>query len=339
MNHMSPQLTTPSRSATILIIVAGLSALLASLALTFMVRMRSDVEESRLIVQEAQAQIMLTAGCNFIMERSRLGWDPVTVPGEIHSTIHREGFGWIDVRTGQIGPRDESGKMIGLPAPESATDPTAENIPEDWVNLGKPHALRPAKRCPMFVMLRPPYAVLPTVASNPISATGDDPLLPYLARPDPKPAVKSGDMIAYAKGDTRPDMGRQASAWFRVWRADPVTFVVTAGAGDTSGFRSWKEVQKDGQTDLFGGDGEQGKSMFYFLQQQEVRKWYLVEWSPYVASSDYQNLENEWGGKKVETFLQRPINTSQETRCQGRMVNHVGTIRSIQRLLNEPDHW
>jgi hypothetical protein len=64
-----------------------------------------------------------------------------------------------------------------------------------------------------------------------------------------------------------------------------------------------------------------------------------VEWSPYVASSDYQNLENEWGGKKIETFLQRPINTSQETRCQGRMVNHVGTIRSIQRLLNEPDHW
>lgn len=336
---MSNHSTTPSRSATILIIVAGLSALLASLALTFMVRMRSDVEESRLIVQEAQAQIMLTAGCNFIMEKSRLGWDPVTIEGEVHSNIHREGFGWVDVRTGQVGPRDESGKLIGLPAADSATNPAAENIPEDWINLAKAHSERPAKRCPMFVMLRPPYAVMPTVASNPITAHGDDPFLPYLSRPDPQPVIESGNMIAYAQGDTRPDMARQASAWFRVWRAGPATFVVTAGAGDTSGFRNWDEVRREGQMDLFGGDGDQGKSMFYFLQQQEVRKWYLVEWSPYVASSDYQNLENEWEGKRVETFLQRPINTSQETRSQGRMVNPVGTIRLIQRLLNEPDEW
>jgi len=335
---MNP-LTTTSRSGTILIIVAGLSALLASLALTFLVRMRSDVEESLLVVQEAQAQLMLVAGCNFIMEKSRLGWDPVTVPGEVHSPIHREAFGWIDVRTGQVGPRDEAGKMIGLPAPEAATDPTAENIPEDWVNLKLALSERPAKRCPMYVMVRPPYAVMPTVARNPILATGDYAFKPYLIQPDPWPVAESGNLIDYAKGDRRPDPARQAPAWFRVWRAGPVTFVVTTGAGDTEGLRSWEEAQKAVQTERFGGDTPEGRTLFHFLQLQEVRKWYLVEWSPYVASSDYQNLQNEWPIKTVETYLQRPINTSQESRSQGRLVNPVGTIRSIQRLLNEPDHW
>jgi hypothetical protein len=320
---------------TVLIIVAAISALLASLALTFMVRMRSDVEESRLVMHEAQAQIMLTAGCNYIMERSRLGWDPITVAGEVHSPVHREAFGWIDVRTGQPGPRDETGKTIGVPT----GNPMEDNIPEDWVNLNLPPVDRPAMRCPMFVMVRPPYAVMPTVARNPIEMTGQDALKPLLKRPDPWPVIQPGNLIEYAKGDKRPDMSRQASAWFRVWRAGPVTFVVTAGSGESQGYRSWEEVRRDGKTSLFGGDSPEGKSMFRYLQQQEVRKWYLVEWSPYVASSDYQNIQNEWPHKNVETHLQRSINTSQESRSQGRMVNPIGTIRSIQRLLTEPDWY
>ena len=85
--------------------------------------------------------------------------------------------------------------------------------------------------------------------------------------------------------------------------------------------------------------GSNGEALFQFHQQQEVRLWYLIEWSGHVASSDYQNLQNEFGPKTVETYLQRPLKTSQETRSQGKLVNHVGTIRMIQRLINEPRHW
>lgn len=332
---MSVRATT--RQGTILIIVAGMSALLASMALAFLVRMRSDVEESRLLMQETQAQIMLTAACNFIMERSRLGWDPLPSMGSFHSPIHREAFGWVDVRNGQPGPRDESGKLIGTPS----GDPMSDNIPDPWVDLALPPNDRPAKREPMFVMIRPPYAVMPTVAPNPVELTGPNALKPALRNPDPMPVVPSGMIQEWAEGDTDPDPGRQAAAWFRVWRAGPATFVVTAGAGDTLGFRDWAEVRREGLTESFGGDTDAGRSMFAFLQSQEVRKWYLVEWSPYVASSDYQNIQNEWPHKNpgTETYLQRPMNTSQESRSQGRLVNPVGTIRSIRRLMNEPDHW
>jgi hypothetical protein len=326
------------RQGTILIIVAAMSALLASMALTFLVRMRSDVEESRLVMQETQAQIMLTAACNFIMEKSRLGWNPAPPPGLAHSPIHREAFGWVDVRNGQPGPRDETGEIIGTP---NTTDPMGENVPDSWVDLALPPNDRPARREPMFVMIRPPYAVMPTVATNPVELTGTNGLKPVLVNPDPTPVAASGMLEDYARGDKRPDPGRKASAWFRVWRAGPAIFVVTAGAGDTLGFRDWNEVRREGETDSFGGDTEAGRSMFHFLQSQEVRKWYLVEWSPYVASSDYQNIQNEWSFKDpgVETYLQRPMNTSQESRSQGRVVNPVGTIRSIRRLMNEPDHW
>ena len=66
------------RHGTILIIVAAISALMASLALTFLVRMRSDVQESETLMREAQAHIMLTAACQYIQEAARLGYDNST---------------------------------------------------------------------------------------------------------------------------------------------------------------------------------------------------------------------------------------------------------------------
>ncbi len=79
--------------------------------------------------------------------------------------------------------------------------------------------------------------------------------------------------------------------------------------------------------------------MFNFYQSQETRLWYLIEWSASVAISDYQHLQNEWGTKTIDTYLQRGINVSQESRSQGKMANQVGTISLIQRLLVEPRHW
>ena len=51
------------RQGTILIIVAGISGLIAALSVVFLTRMRSDVTETAAIVQEAQARLMLTAAC------------------------------------------------------------------------------------------------------------------------------------------------------------------------------------------------------------------------------------------------------------------------------------
>src|SRR5688572_33473510 len=99
------------RRGTILIIVAGISALLASLALTFLVRNRSDAEETQATIREVQARIMLVAACNYIQEGSRLGWDqypstpaatndvfPTGSSAAASVPVHEETFGWLDVR-------------------------------------------------------------------------------------------------------------------------------------------------------------------------------------------------------------------------------------------------
>lgn len=335
---------TSPRRGTILIIVAGVSSLMAAMALTFLVRMRSDIEESQAVVREAQAHIMKVAACNFIMESARLGWDPKRADGS-RSPTRREAFGWIDVRDGKPGPRGVDGKRLGptdeTGAPVTGTD--GEPSWEPWVDLDLPDADRPAKRCPMYVMQRPPFAVSPRVAVNAIQTEGPDALKPYVSLPDPQPfqtGLPSAEFSqAYTMGDKRLDQSRFVPSWFRVWRAGPATFVVTCGVGDTYGFRTWSEVVAADETGLFGGPGPGGEAMFHFHQSQETRLWYLIEWSGHVASSDYQNLQNEFSPKSIETYLQRPINTSQESRSQGKLVNPVGTIRLIQRLLNEPRFW
>ena len=340
---MTPH-ASPHRQGTILIIVAGISALMAAMALTFLVRMRSDVEESQLIVRETQAHIMKVAACNFIMESARLGWDP-KLPNGTRSSTRREAFGWIDVRTGLPGPRGEDGNRLGPVDASGNPIVGSDGLPkwDEWTDLALVDAMRPAKRCAMYVMQRPPFAVSPKVAVNAIQTEGANAFKPYLAEADPQrfqTGMSPTDFEQqYISGNKLPDLSRFIPSWFRVWRAAPASFVVTCGVGDTLGFRTWDEVVAAGETGQFGSSVGEGREMFYFHQQQEVRLWYLIEWSAHVASSDYQNLQNEFPTKTVEAYFQRPINTSQESRSQGKLVNPVGTIRMIQRLINEPRHW
>jgi hypothetical protein len=330
-----------TRNGTVLIIVAGITALLAALALTFLVRMRSDVYASQATVLKTQAHIMMVAGCNFIMERSRLGWDPPIILPALRPAFHREAFGWIDVRDGQPGPKDESNTRIGL-----LDQATGTVTWDDWVNLELSDSLRPAQICEMYVQMQPPYAVSPKVAPNPIIPTGLFAFKPFALYPDPAPFKSSydpndiKDLSDYVKGDPRMDIARKVPSWFRVWRATANTFVITAGAGESGGYKDWDEVPATVKSTRFGGD----KALFSLYLEQEFRLYYLVEWSPYVASSDYQNLQNEYHvatptDLALDTYLQRSINVSQESRSQGRMVNHVGTIRSIQRLTNVPKYY
>ena len=97
------------RCGSVLIIVAGLSAILLMLSMAFIARMRSDSEESRQVGRDAQARIMLTGALHLIQEASRLGWSrtPVDASSITDPSWGDECYGWTDVRDGSIGPRGD----------------------------------------------------------------------------------------------------------------------------------------------------------------------------------------------------------------------------------------
>lgn len=332
---MSTAMSNNCRSGTILIIVAGISALLASLTVTFLARMRADAEEMQLVVRETQARIMLMSACNWIQEASRIGWTPPTA----NPTDNKETFGWIDVRDNKLGPKF---------AANNVDDPSR-------------FPLRTFKRFPMFVMERPPYAVQLTASYNPIRTPySPEPVefghaafgMPYLRYPDPLPAVDNnwnrgapeGVTVSAARfgewerGDQRARSTSVDMSWFRVWRESGATFVVTCGAGGTKGFRSWEEMTGNEQAE-FSND----RALFETLKNSEVRLWYRVEWSAAVMAMDYHMLDHSLGRER-DHYMVWPINASHSTagheyRTQTHARNMGGTIRWVQRLINEPTNW
>ncbi len=352
-----------SRSGTILIIVAGISALLAAMALTFLARMRSDVEESRLVLQYAQAKIMLAAACNYVQEASRMGYDRYSESGSTSPTtgmrmdipdfpIHEEAFGWVDTRTGDAGPFDRE----GLPFfPDSSGTQTRT---DKWPGIGT-HV-----RCPMYRMQIPPYAVKLTAAPNAMQSdnpSGADYCYPLLRYPDPMPvednfwrvgtrmntphpmkAASPADMRAayrrHQEGDPTPVVETTGKAWFRLYRDGPGTFIVTCGAGGTDGFKDWSEMSAQDRM-AFMDDAR----LFQTLRQTEVRLWYRIEWTAAVLETSYHNLHHEVA-RDHEHYLTWPPNsghtwsdTSRRTQTWTR--NPVGTIRWIQRLMTEPTNY
>ena len=357
------------RRGTVLILVAGISALLASLALTFLARMRSDVEESALVLQHAQAKIMLAAACNYVQEASRIGYDRyrdlgagATPPnvgkrGDLPSyPIHEEAFGWVDVRNGENGPLDREGKPF---FPDS-TDPTVTRTAK-WPGVGG-HV-----RCPMYRMKIPPYAVKLTAAPNAMvsdNAASADYCYPLLRYPDPMPVENNKWSIAtrmqpshpmkplsdterdwmrgayrkHADGDTAEVPGTNGRAWFRVYRDGPGTFIVTCGAGGTFGFKNWQEILSENADGTF-----LNQAVFESIRNSETRLWYRIEWTAAVLETSYHNLHHEVA-RDHEHYLTWPPNsghtwsdTSRPTQTWTR--NPVGTIRWIQRLISEPTNY
>ncbi len=328
----APRTSTRARRGTVLIVVAGLSALIASVSIAFLMRVRGDGEESQGVMRDAQARIMLTAACDWIQEASRLGYDDPATPD-----IHEEAFGWIDVRDGSMGPK------VNL------SDPPR-------VPLNKPY------RFPMWVWTRTKYAVQLTAAYNPISnrSSDSDFGMPYLRNPDPQPVVANGWPSAvsasafddgvggatrrdFVHGDPTPRANAQDLAWFRVMRTAPARFLVTCGAGGTRGFKTWNEVQQaetsgevPGATAIFGS-----QDFFEQLRDGETRFWYMVEWSPAVGGATYQCIDNE---QSPDHYQWRPFNPVHEYYPSGHQSqpharNMVGTIRWAQRLRTEPAVW
>ena len=285
-----------------LIVVAGLATVLATLCIAFLTRMREDVAMSAEVLREAQARIMLVAACSYLQEASRLGWD------RMDGGDREEAFGWVDVRDGRLGPK-----------------PDAAGIDDDSrFPIGR------VARFPMHVPSRTPYATRLTACYNPIvrDPTAADHLMPYLRELDPQPVADTWE--AFAAGDPRPVASSTGRSWFRVLREGPARFLVTCGAGASEGFRDWDEVVAAGAAERFGGL----PSTFALVRAGERRLWYRLEVSPTGADSQFRNIETN--GIVADSYLTVPMNKSRTPWPQMKNRNLVGTIRWVQRVADEP---
>lgn len=351
-----------SRHGTILIIVAGISALLASLALTFLINARADSQESESVLRDGQARIMLVAACSYLLEASRIGWEPMkpldpsgTRAPEPLSTEHVEAFGWIDVRDGSLGPHINTVSITDGDRLASR-DTNGNPYPVSKTAVANPFPVGVPARFPMHVLTRPPFAISPRVAENPV-----DPAVTrtqHLQNPDPRPAET--DFNEWAKGETLPGLGtdgrlqykiRQDSfgqSWFRILREKSgASFIVTCGAGGSLGYRDWSEVGAD---QAYFGDRE----IFETIRASETRLWYRVEWNAAVVAMEMnylrEGMEHSWkvsslsyqggghdrndSGPTVKDGAGRSNYSS-----QWMSANMGGSIQYIQRLRQEPSAW
>lgn len=320
-----------------LILVAGVAALIGALAVALLSRARDQTADSARIVAEAQARIMLAAACGYVLEAGRLGYGAVPPA----AGPQREAFGWLDVRDGATGPRDDVGAALFSPA---LVDRSRADSPPDrpaWPAIGA------VVRCPMAVRERPPYAVMATAAPNAIARNGPDAGMPYLRHPDPTPAVANGwpgvvDDSAFAdfvRGLPRHRPESVGLGWFRLHRVAAAAFIATCGAGATAGWRDWQEIPTTDRAAFADDD-----ALFGQLAMAEARTWYRIEWSAAIHPCDSHSIENEADRAPPDPAVLHPMNTSQMSparslRSQARSPNPLGTMRFIERLSSPPAAW
>jgi hypothetical protein len=303
------------RQGTVLIIVAGISALLAMLALAFLARMRADAEDGELLLSETRARVMFASALQYIAETSRIGWDNPATPEK------EEAFGWLDIRTGTAGPLDRKGDPLF-----SADDPLT-GIGTRWP------AIRSHMICNTRLWTRPPTAISSRVATNPIQ---HDPNLPWAqlvgySKLDPTPIAS--DFTQFLSGDDRPVAGTDAPCWFRVYRKAPAVFIVSCGGGSSGGYKNWAEVQNSPDADLWHSREE-----WEMARLNEPILFYEVAWSPAVNTTS-----TGWiyaGHYSIKpALISRPYVSNSDNEDQPNKRNQLGTFLYRQRLAREPDHW
>jgi hypothetical protein len=350
---------TACRSGTVLIIIAGISALLVSLSLAFILRVRGDMEAVESMKHETQARIMLVAACNYVQEASRIGYD----------TLHdgTEAYGWIDIRDGSIGPKptrytaEEDARLL-----HNFTDrshPFSGKDDDHLFPCEVPH------RFEMYVKNVPPFAIRLDVAPNPIDwKTGN----PYLWNPDPIPVHSpsytklpykttagtasswsdfEGDpSVNPSSTDSSPRLNSLGLSWFRLYRLggakysapkfpqyNAATFIVTCGAGGSAGYRLSEDPTKDEWNRMSSIERARfgSREMLQTLVNSEFRLWYLIEWSPAVGNQ-LTGTANELAGNG---YLLRGRYFDTNNLCPANAPNMGGTIRLVQRLVKEPVDW
>lgn len=327
------------RRGTLLIIVAGISALLMSMALVYVVNMRSDLEESNLLMRESQARLVLIAALQYIQESSRLGWDNPATPE------HEEAYGWADVRDGSAGPKDRNG------------------VPLYQVGSGRfPDIGGTAARFPLHAMERPPFALKETFVYNPLEL---DPgknwsqLVNYTTR-DPQPAAETWQEFSEGRKGLR--LESVGKSWMRIYRernpaasasnpnstppVEPATFTITCGAGATEGFRDYDEAVLEGRADQFQND----RAFFNLLRSQETILWFRAQWTSAVGGSSMGiriksgyfelpeiNKESYYKSGSYDVYRNTPVAGSDHHWWVNR--NPIGSILWIQRLDEPPTDW
>ncbi|HYE07858.1 MAG TPA: hypothetical protein VEL07_20240 [Planctomycetota bacterium] len=306
--------TLHARRGALLVVVAGLCSLLAVLAFAFLMRMRSDAEEAARMSQDIQARVMLSSALMYVQEASRIGWGVET-------------YGWRDVRDGRPGPRGfdawwPPGVASLVNAEGRASSPTAT-----FPAIGG-HAAR----LPMYVMRTPPFAITSAVALNPVPTDAAALGLPWeqlvnYTVPDPQPVL--GVRADFINGDARPRTGGISASWFRVYRLDVATFIVTCGAGASQGYRDWDEVVADGAEAVFGT-----KHDFLAIRGGETVLWYEAAWSDHVTGNTF--MHGHYG-----RFSQRYFNHPDTGHAaeQPNMRQFAGTFTYIRRRFDQPDEW
>jgi hypothetical protein len=207
----------------------------------------------------------------------------------------------------------------------------------------------------MYAMKIPPYAIKMDAGFNLMKTdqpSSPDYCWPLLRYPDPQPidaytnywtktggpgTVTKTNYRAWSIGDPTPQPESVGKSWFRVFRDGPSTFIITCGSGGTQGFKSWSEIPT-AMRYVFSND----ESYFLSLQQSELRLHYRIEWTAAVTETTYHNLQHEFGRntEHYETWAPNSSHSwSSSRRTQTWLKNPVGTIRWIQRLLQEPTHW
>ncbi len=324
----------PCRRGTVLIVVAGISALLATISLAFLLRMRADGEEVRLMLMLTQNRMSLYAASNYILEAGRIGWD---TNADVPNQVHHEAYGWIDVRDGQPGPK--------LSLSSASLFPIA--------TIG---------RFPLEAWRRPPCAIGLDQVPNPIVTEVTNPGIsrsdarygrPFLRNIDPMPVQSAtltasalpsvafadwvmGDRVGGISSGTpimRPES--QGLGWFRIYRDGPATFVITVGAGGTRGFKDWNEVVSGpwgDQTSLFGG-----QLVFESMLSGEVRQWFRAEWSAAIGGIQpaREAKQNSHGNYTFKQFGWE-LHGGQVYASRG---NACGTFSFFQRLRHPPERW
>jgi len=306
-----------ARRGALLVVVAGLTALMAALALAFLARVRADTADSYRLGQDIQARVMLGAALMYVQETSRIGWDEET-------------FGWRDVRDGTAGPRGFDGSWPARLAPLVLRQDGSSAVGAPYPAVGGR-----ASRHAMYAMRRPPFAIASDLAPNPVPIASPADSASFglswaqiigFNRPWPQPVVNDPDL--FRDGDRAPLNQAAIPSWFRVHRSGIATFVITCGAGATRGYRDWAEVQGDGAEDVFGS-----RALFLQFRGEESLLWYEAEWSDHVTGNAH--LHGHYG-----RWNQRDIGSIGLTSAEApNRRQFAGTFVWIARLPGEPDTW
>lgn len=308
-----------------------------SVTVAYLMNMRADLEDSDLVVREAQARIVLIAGLQYIQEASRLGWDKLLTPE------HEEAFGWTDIRDGSAGPKDKNGQPL--------YDVSSNRFP---CIGGK------AARFEFHAVEQPPYAIKTSFTHNPAPMDASlkwQDLVNY-KNVDPQPAAVEWAAFELGKPDARPEsVGR---SWMRIYRdknpiplsipinpeepktaVEPATFTITCGAGGTRGWKTFNDADLEGEGALFNHD----PAYFGMLRAQERILWFRCEWTSAVGGSSrgikikdgYWELPEINAGSYSNIYASAPISVTDQHWWVNR--NSIGSILWIQRLEREPDNW